>query len=390
MWRGRQNDAQEVATIGTTLTTDVAVIGGGIVGAALAYELSVAGAGVVLLDGDRPGRASAAGAGIASPQTFAEADPDWYRFGAAAAAHLRMLVQRLSDDGVPIGADAFTECGSLVLALAEHEDAWFEEVAALATARDEHVTEVSASEARALFPPLCRPWRALHSPHSARVDGRRLTEALRAAAVRRGATLVPAGAATVDLFTSGGASISAGDVTVSSAAVVLAAGAWSAALAQQLGADVPVFPTKGEIVHVGAPDDSARWPIVQPVANFYLVPWPDGRVACGGTFEPGAGFDVDPAAKGVRDLLRECLTIAPGLVDGTLLETRVGLRPTSPDDRPLLGPLAGASDVHVCTGHGASGLLLGPHSAALVAAGLVTGAPPDELAPFTPDRFGAG
>jgi D-amino-acid dehydrogenase len=129
-----------------------------------------------------------------------------------------------------------------------------------------------------------------------------------------------------------------------------------------------------------------RWPIVQPILNFYLVPWPGGRVACGGTFEPDAGFDVRPTAGGVRDLLRECVAMAPGLANATLAEIRVGLRPTTPDDRPLLGPMPDMANVHVCTGHGANGLLLGPYSAALVAAGL-TGATPADPMPYGAGRF---
>jgi D-amino-acid dehydrogenase len=187
------------------------------------------------------------------------------------------------------------------------------------------------------------------------------------------------------------------DDVVHCGALVLAGGAWSGGATGWLGASLPVTPTKGQIVHVVPPDaeqpgdvatDTDRWPIVQPILNFYLVPWPGGRVACGGTFEPEAGFDVRPTAGGVRDLLRECVAIAPGLAHATLAEVRVGLRPTTPDDRPLLGPLPDMANVHVCTGHGANGLLLGPYSAALVAAGL-GGDTPDGVAPYAAGRFSA-
>ncbi len=378
--------------MGKPTTSDVVVIGGGIVGASLAYELSVAGLTVTLFEGELPGRASDAGAGIASPQTSHDPDADWYRFGAAALEHLRQLVPRLGEDGVALGADSFSECGSLVLALAEHEDPWFEEARQLVTERDEAVAEVSPSQARALFPPLGRPWRALYCPGSARVDGRRWAAGLRQAAARRGVTTLTERVTGLvrrhDDLTVDGAGTAVG-----CARVVLANGAWSAPLARHLGVDLPVSPTKGEIVHlepIAADDEEPqcdRWPIVQPILNFYLVPWPHGRVACGGTFEPQAGFDVRPTAGGVRDLLRECLTIAPGLAGAAVLETRVGLRPTTPDDRPLLGPLPGASSVLACTGHGANGLLLGPYSASLVAEALVTERMPGALAPFSPRRF---
>ncbi len=106
---------------------------------------------------------------------------------------------------------------------------------------------------------------------------------------------------------------------------------------------------------------------------------------CGGTFEAEAGFDARPTAGGLRDLLRECVAIAPGLAGATFTEVRVGLRPTSGDDRPLLGPLPGFTNVHVCTGHGANGLLLGPYSAALVAAGMAGTAA--TVTPYGPARF---
>ena len=111
-----------------------------------------------------------------------------------------------------------------------------------------------------------------------------------------------------------------------------------------------------------------------------------GRVACGGTFEPDAGFDVRPTAAGVRDLLRECVAIAPGLAGATFSEVRVGLRPTSVDDRPLLGRMPGMSNVHACTGHGANGLLVGPYSGALVAAGII-GDEPATPVPYAARRF---
>ena len=124
---------------------------------------------------------------------------------------------------------------------------------------------------------------------------------------------------------------------------------------------------------------------MQPILNFYLVPWPGGRVACGGTFEPEAGFDVRPTAGGVRDLLRECVAIAPGLADATLPRSGSGCAPPAPTIDRCWAPLPGLANVHVCTGHGANGLLLGPYSAALVAAGVA--GTPATATPYGPARF---
>ncbi len=369
-------------------SVDVAVLGGGLVGATVAYELATAGASVALVEASLPGRASDAGAGIISPETFHEPDRTRFEFGMDAGRYLRALVGRLVADGADAGPEAFAQCGSLVVALAEHEDPWFTDVGAVVTSRSPDVTEVTVDEARSMFPPLGPLWRALFSPGAARVDGRALAQSVRGAATGRGVRLLSMEAVGVDRSGDRVTAVRGVDDVVPCGALVLAGGAWSAAAARWVGAELPVTSTKGQIVHVIAPDaeQSDRWPIVSPILNFYLVPWPGGRVACGGTFEPEAGFDVRPTAAGVRDLLRECVAIAPGLADATVHEVRVGLRPTSVDDRPVLGPVPGTDNVHVCTGHGANGLLLGPYSGSLVAAAVI-GDVPAELAPYQAARF---
>ena len=199
------------------------------------------------------------------------------------------------------------------------------------------------------------------------MDGRRLTAALRTAGARRGVTLCEGRARAVERSEDRVTAVQVGSERISAGSVVLAAGAWSGGLAGAFGVRLPVLPLKGQIVHVTAEGnpDSERWPIIQPILNFYLVPWPAGRIACGGTFEADAGFDARPTAAGLRDLLRECVAIAPGLATAAFTEARVGLRPASADERPLLGRLPGRSNVYVCTGHGAEGLLLGAYSGAL-------------------------
>jgi D-amino-acid dehydrogenase len=151
-----------------------------------------------------------------------------------------------------------------------------------------------------------------------------------------------------------------------------------------------VRPQRGQIVHLRVDGDragdTARWPVLQPVLSHYVVPWPDGRVALGATMEE-VGFDSRPTVGGIRQLLSEGLCLAPGLADATFLEVRVGLRPVSDDDLPILGAIPGVAGAFVATGHGANGLLLGPVSARLVADVVRCDAPALDLAPFAPDRF---
>ena len=222
-----------------------------------------------------------------------------------------------------------------------------------------------------------------------------MAAALRQAATARGVTFVQGAAHGIVAGGNGTRHISAVEVeghqNVPCDAVAVAGGAWTAAVGEWLGVPLPIGPTKGQIVHLGVGADTGTWPILQPLLTHYLVPWPGGRVACGGTFEVGAGFSVGVTAAGLHELLRECLTVAPGLRDSDYLETRVGLRPTSADDRAVVGRLPGWGNAWVATGHGANGLLQGPLSARLLAHTIAGAALPGDEAPLPagldPGRF---
>lgn len=348
---------------------DVVVVGGGLVGASLAYELVSAGADTVLVDRHDPGRATDAGAGILSPETNRDPDPEFAAFGLAAARHYQSLASRLADDGVTeVG---YQVTGSLLVAERPGDDAFMDEAVRLVEDRCPGLAEeVDPGDVSRFFPPLGPVRRALLNPAARRVDGRMLNTALLRAAASRGLRAVGTAVTGLDLDRKSGTArgVVTAEGTVAAGAVVIAGGAWSAEMADALGVSVPVAPLKGQIVHLTLPaTDSSHWTIVQPVLGFYLVPWPDGRVACGGTMEAGAGFDNRPTADGLHQLLRECLRTAPGLAHATLGEVRVGLRPATPDDRPVIGPVPGWGNVHVATGHGAEGLLLGPYSGRVVA-----------------------
>jgi D-amino-acid dehydrogenase len=371
---------------------DVAVVGGGLVGVALAYELVSLGVGVVLVDRHHPGRATDAGAGILSPETTWNPDEHWFTFGMSAAAHYRTLMSRLAGAGVV--DTGFAECGVLMVAMDPEEDEWFATRAELALRRcPDTLTEVTPQEARALFPPLGEVRRALHNPAAGRVDGRLMSAAVLRGADGHGLRRLEAKATGLTVRRGRVVGIESDAGALSCGAVAIAGGAWSQTFGLQLGVPIPVRPVKGQIVHVQLPDggdgpvDSGRWPIVSPVFNHYLVSWPGGRVACGGTYEPDAGFDVRPTVGGLEELLRSCLSIAPGLAGATVVDVRVGLRPVSKDDLPVLGPVPGWDNVHLVTGHGTEGLLLGPYSAALVARCILGGPELDELLPFAVSRF---
>jgi len=357
------------------------VVGGGLVGASLAYELVSAGAGVTVVDRHDPGRATDAGAGILSPETNQDPDPDTFAFGMAAARHHQSLAERLRADGATDTGLAVT--GSLLVIRRAEEDEFMDRTEALIAARSPGLAgAVDPADAAGYFPPLGPVHRALHSPVARRVDGRVLAGALRAAAEARGARWLGSSAVGVELDRT--RRVATGVVTpdgsVPAGAVVIAGGAWSPELGRAFATVLPVEPLKGQIVHLRLPDvDSSAWTIVQPLLSFYLVPWPDGRVACGGTMEAAAGFDHRVTAEGMLQLLGECLRTAPGLAGATVTEVRVGSRPATPDQRPVLGRLPEWENAYVATGHGAEGLLLGPLSARMVAGAVLGVDEPDRV-----------
>jgi glycine/D-amino acid oxidase-like deaminating enzyme len=382
----------------TTGRCDVAVVGAGLVGLSLAYELARLGAAVTVVDASLPGRATDAGAGILSPATSHDTDPALWPFLRQCGAHYPRLLERLESDGADVATTGYGVCGLLSLGLREHEDSWFAPFADLTLRRSAGaVTEIAPSDARELFPPLGPVHRALYCPTSARVDGRGMAAALRDAAQSRGVVFVSGSVHGVAAGGGGGGrhvtSVEVeGHHNVDCESLAVAGGAWTAAMGEWLGRPLPVGPTKGQIVHLGVEAPTGEWPIAQPLLTHYLVPWPGGRVACGGTFEPGAGFSVSVTAAGVQELLRECLIVAPGLAGATYGETRVGLRPTSADDRALVGRVPGWSNAWVATGHGANGLLQGPYSGRVLAHAMAGEPLPGDEVPlpdaFAPVRFG--
>jgi D-amino-acid dehydrogenase len=379
-------------------TCDVAVVGGGLVGLSLAFALAGAGAAVTVIDAGVPGRATAAGAGILSPDTSVDDDAGAFEFGRGAGAHYPDLLGQIGAEGVDVDGTGYAVCGLVSVVLRPHEDSWFQPFADLVTRRSSAVVaEITTDAARALFPPLGDVHRVLHCTNAARVDGRGLADALGRAAVARGVQFRSGVVCGIGATPAGPSGRTVhrveieGEADVVCGAVAVTGGAWSAAMGGWLECALPIAPTKGQIVHLGVAGPSETWPIVQPLLSHYVVPWPGGRVACGGTFEAGAGFDTTVTAAGLHELLRECLTVAPGLAGAEYLETRVGLRPMSRDDRPVAGAVPGWENAWVATGHGASGLLLGPYTSMLLAEqilGRPSAAAPPYWSALSPSRFG--
>ena len=345
-----------------TATADLIVLGSGIAGASVAFAAARRGLRVTVVDDQRAGRATAAGAGIIEPWSSA-LDGERYALYAAGAAFYPELLDALADAGErEVG---YRRVGALVVSTDETQlRAALQRTAARAADAPlaGAVERLTDDELRDAFPPIAPGLAGFRVEGGARLDGRLLAAALLSGSQRLGATVR---AGTVELPPAGGASsavhVLLDGERVDGERVVVAGGAWSGELLARRGIELDVAPERGQIIHFGLPGvDTSHWPTVLPIADHYLVCFDGGRVVAGATRERDAGFDPRLTAAGVRQVIDDALSIAPGLAGATLLECRVGLRPRHGDLHPLIGALDDSARWSVVTGFGAIGLTIGP------------------------------
>lgn len=374
---------------------DAIVIGGGVVGASAAYHLAKLGLKALLIDRHDEGRATDAGAGIIAPETSGTGIPgNWFPFSLATGAYYPQMIEALENEQA--GDTGYRMCGELVVAADEDElDAYELKKSAIMQRQQTHglptpdeCYEVSPGEAKAMFPALKTVLKALYFRRGARVDGRMLAAALLKSGHQYGLTVLPERVDKLVLQSGRVTGAVANGQTYSADKVIIAGGAWSAAFGQQLGCSIPVEPQRGQIIHLRLTGtDTGNWPIVEAFHGHYLVCWPDGRVVAGASRETGSGFAPVTTAAGVHEVLGEAMRVAPGLSPAAIGEIRVGLRPRTADNLPVLGGVPGVEGIYLATGHGANGLQLGPFSGKLAAEWAAGHASTTDISLFSITRF---
>jgi glycine oxidase len=361
---------------------DVIVIGGGAIGCGAALSLAKRGARVRVLERTRPGaEASSAAAGILGAYAEAQHTGPLVELCIASLARYGAWAAALTEaTGIDTG---YRPCGSmkLFLDLAAFEAASAASLAAFGVA----VRVLDGAEARAAEPSLgAAVAGALSFPDDCRVDPPELLRALEASA--RGAGVAFQAPATVArLVVSGdratGVALEGGEV-LSAGAVVLAAGAWSLLEGSGLSPG-EIEPIRGQMIELWS--GARRFDRVFFGPGAYLSPRDDGRVVVGSTQEH-AGFRKAVTVRGVRGLLEGAVALVPELEDAEITRTWSGLRPSTPDGAPLLGPGA-VRGLVVAAGHFRNGILLAPITAEIVASLVLGEAPPAAIGPFAVNRF---
>lgn len=368
-------------------TTDVAIIGGGAIGCALAWTLARRGLSVTVVERDEPGRgATHAAGGMLSPIAEADAPGPFLDLALASLDRWPAFIDALREAAdVPI---EYRAKGKLHVAL---DDERAEELrAAWRWQRDagHDVALLDAAEARALEPALTEEVRAgLLVRRDHWVDNRRLGEALWVAGARGGVRFL-LGKRVAAVECDAGAGRTTGIVLddggrISAERVVVAAGAWSGTLAG-LPRPLPVEPVRGQIAAVRTvPPALTR---IVMAGHCYLIPRGDGRLMVGAT-EERAGFRQHTTPAGIASLLGAALRIVPALADAPFEECWAGFRPGTPDGLPILGADPEVEGLFYATGHYRNGILLTPVTAEVVADAITGEVPALPLSAFAADRF---
>lgn len=351
---------------------EVVVVGGGVIGTAVAFELARRGHSVELREReDLAAQASGAAAGMLAPlaESLAERGPGeaLRRWGWRSLERLPALAEELR---ARTGIDPeWVASGVLRVARSEAEATRLRRQAAADAAYG--VEWLDAAAARGLAPGL---WGdclgAAFSPREGHVRSPLLARAFARAAEQLGARL-RLGEPVDD------------PAALDADAVVVCAGCWT----PSLGLDLPIEPLRGQILALDAPRPPFA-PIVWG-GETYLVPKRDGSVVVGAT-EERVGFDCRTTPEAVAGLVDAATALVPSLRRSAFRSAWAGLRPATPDGLPAIGPVAGREGLFVAAGHHRNGVLLSPPTAVLVA-DLVEGKglPPD-AAPFDPQRWSAG
>lgn len=343
---------------------DVAVVGCGIIGAAIAYALACAGQSVVVIERKGPGSgATQAALGVMFAVGSQQVEGTLLQLRLESWRRFEPLIEQLEAD---LGRGlAVNRRGILRLVQAEEIPGWTETIRARQLEGLEFV-QLDADEVSKLQPGLDQTiGGGIYSPQDRQMNPQVLTQALIEAAERRGVQFrfhqsvtrwKQVGDRVNALYTP--------QETIAAGTIVMAAGIGSEGLLQDLGLGIPMQPVKGQALQIGS--SSIRLGPVITAEDTHLVPQPDGSIWIGATVE----FDSEhtlPTLAGFHQLIGAALKICPALADAEFHHAWSGLRPRPSRQRaPILGFSPLHRNVVIATGHYRNGILLAPITAAIV------------------------
>ena len=372
------------------------VVGGGVIGLSIAFELSSRGQNVVLIEQDKFGRkASWAGAGILMPVNRETAiHPMEHLEAIGHDTHRQWSARLLEQTGIDNG---FRKCGGLYIARTLGEAAALTGLLLEWGERQIEFEQLDFAEFSNRFEHLASSttnnsaFKAVWVPGESQFTNPRHIEALIAACQRSGVEMIQeCGPASVIVAGSKIDSVSVAADQYAGDNFLFAAGPWTEELVEPLGVPLPMQPVRGQIamykVDPSIPPNSqiANGPIINEGSR-YLVPRTDGHIIAGATIEE-VGFNSQTTQSEIAGLRNWAESVTPQLNNSTFVKSWAGLRPGTYDGFPYLGRLGQFENAFVATGHFKTGLQLSP-ATAIVLADLVEGKNPDvDLKPLSPSR----
>lgn len=365
----------------TTAPGGVVICGGGVIGAAVAYELAQRGHPPLIIEADAVASgASGAAAGILTPPPPGDDDPRDELRRVSFALHGELATILPAASGVDYAYSLTPRV--LIATTAEEERSAHAIAARLGDGR-----WLGAAELAAHTGWVDRGHRGgvILEP-SAQLDPYRFTLALVTAAERLGAEVqsgrvtgvVTEGARVRGVELEGGRSVEA-------STVVVTMGPWSSDAAAWLGTGIPIEPLKGQIVKVRPSRDLPPHSVSQ--GGNYAITKPGGILFLG-TTEERVGFDRSVTGDARDAILDWGLRFVSVLSDAELVEQTACLRPLTRDERPMIGAIEGLAGAYLASGHGRQGILMAPATGRAIADLILDGSSDCfDLAPYDPMRF---
>lgn len=339
---------------------DVGIVGGGIIGQSIAYQLAKEGVSVLILDSHKGGTgATCAAAGMLGANSELENNDAFFQFAKESQRHYHVLRDELSElSQINI---QFVDKGMYKLAMTE------EEAKSLKVAVDNYETLEWHSKETVLQnePHISNSIAgALYIPEDGHVSPTHVCAAFSKSASLLGATFLEN--TPVHSITK----TAANEYTLSTPLedfvckhVVIANGVWSGYFFKQLGLNIGMKPVKGECLAIKS--DHIQMEKTLFYDHCYIVPKGDGRFVVGATMVED-DWSTTPSLGGIQSLINKVTPMMPSITSAKLLDTWAGLRPQSDDGKPYIGQHPDGENIYFATGHYRNGILLAPKTGTMI------------------------
>lgn len=345
----------------------VVIVGAGILGASIAYELSKHNIHVTIVDADITGAATNAGAGIICPWTTKRRNKLWYKLSKNGARYYPKLIESLEKDNeldhgyARRGALSFDEDYQVLYSL-KHK---------LLKMRDTHpeigdLKLLNKQETTYLYPFSAHKFHSLFIEGAAQVDGRKLKKSLLSAAIKNNVKLIN-GYASLHQSLTEKPILEINNNPISYDYLIAANGAWMKDFFEPIDIQLRTDFQKGQIIHLKNNHlNTEELPILMMPNSQYILGFPNNKLVVGPTREPVSAMDTSITANGIFNILKKLNDSLPLLLDAEVTQIKMGFRPNTFNRLPVFGALPNYPYLYLANGLGASGLTTGPYIAKLL------------------------